>query len=49
LEIIVAALAGVELGGVVGILLAIPVVAALSVAGRHVFGWPDERQGSVRL
>lgn len=49
LAVIVAVLAGVELGGVAGIFLAIPVVAALSVAWRHGLGWLDERQGSFRL
>lgn len=47
LAVIVAVLAGIELGGVAGIFLAIPVVAALSVAWRHGFGWLDERPGSV--
>ena len=42
LAIIVAVLAGVELGGIAGIFLAIPVVAALSVAWRHAHGWLDE-------
>jgi predicted PurR-regulated permease PerM len=46
LAIIVAVLAGVELGGIAGIFLAIPVVAALSVAWRHGRGWLDEWQGS---
>ncbi|HEY3384585.1 MAG TPA: AI-2E family transporter [Vicinamibacterales bacterium] len=44
LAVIVAVLAGVELGGIAGIFLAIPVVAALSVAWRHGLGWLDERQ-----
>jgi predicted PurR-regulated permease PerM len=49
LAVIVAVLAGVELGGVAGAFLAIPVVAALSVAWRHGFGWLDDRQGSLRF
>ncbi len=49
LAVIVAVLAGVELGGVAGIFLTIPVVAALSVARRHGLVWLDQRQGSVRL
>jgi len=49
LAVIVAVLAGVELGGVAGIFLAIPVVAALSVAWRHGLWWLDERQGSFGL
>jgi predicted PurR-regulated permease PerM len=43
LAVILAVLAGLELGGVAGIFLAIPVVAALSVAWRHGLGWLDER------
>ena len=43
LAVILAVLAGLELGGVARIFLAIPVVAALSVARRHGLEWPDER------
>jgi predicted PurR-regulated permease PerM len=49
LAVIVAVLAGVELGGVAGIFLSIPVVAALSVAWRHGLVWLDEGQRAVRL
>jgi predicted PurR-regulated permease PerM len=49
LAVIVAVLAGLELGGVAGIFLAIPVVAALSVAWRHGLGWLDERQERPRV
>jgi predicted PurR-regulated permease PerM len=42
LAVILAVLAGFELGGVAGIFLAIPVVAALSVAWRHGLEWLDE-------
>ena len=42
LAVILAVLAGLELGGVAGIFVAIPVVAALSVAWRHGLGWLDE-------
>jgi predicted PurR-regulated permease PerM len=48
LAVIVAVLAVIELGGVAGIFLATPVVAARSVAWRHGFGWLGERPGSVR-
>lgn len=41
-------LAGVEPGGVAGIFLSIPVVAALSVAWRHGLVWLDEGQRSVQ-
>ena len=49
LAVIVAVLAGLELGGVAGIFLAVPVLAALSVAWRHGLGWLDERQESSRM
>jgi predicted PurR-regulated permease PerM len=39
LAVILAVLAGVELGGLAGIFLAVPVVAAMSVVWRH--GWPS--------
>jgi predicted PurR-regulated permease PerM len=45
LAVIVAVLAGFELGGVAGIFLAIPALAALSVAWRHGIGWMHDRQG----
>ena len=48
LAVIVAVLAGVELGGVAGIFLSIPVVAALSVAWRHGLVWLDEGQRSIQ-
>jgi predicted PurR-regulated permease PerM len=38
-------LAGLELGGVAGIFLAIPAVAVVSVAYRHWLGWHGEREG----
>jgi predicted PurR-regulated permease PerM len=47
LAVILAVLAGLELGGVAGIFLAIPVVAALSVAWRHGLGWLDEAPESL--
>jgi len=44
LAVILAVLAGLELGGVAGIFLAIPVVAALSVTWRHgASGWTNRR------
>jgi len=49
LAVIVAVLAGIELGGIAGVFLSIPVVAALSVAWRHARVWLDEGQQSVRL
>jgi len=49
LAVILAVLAGLELGGVAGIFLAIPVVAALSVAWRHGLGWLDERPELPRM
>ena len=49
LAVIVAVLAGVELGGIAGIFLSIPVVAALSVAWRHGLVWLDEGKRAVRL
>jgi len=47
LAVIVAVLAGLELGGVAGIFLAIPVVAALAVAWRHGFGWLGDRREAL--
>jgi predicted PurR-regulated permease PerM len=49
LAVILAVLAGLELGGVAGIFLAIPVVAALSVAWRHGLGWLDEQPEPPRV
>ncbi|MCX6550370.1 MAG: AI-2E family transporter [Acidobacteria bacterium] len=49
LAVIIAVLAGVELGGIAGIFLAIPVVAALSVAWRHGLVWLDEGQRTIRV
>ncbi|HSP91217.1 MAG TPA: AI-2E family transporter [Vicinamibacterales bacterium] len=49
LAVILAVLAGLELGGVAGIFLAIPVVAALSVAWRHGRGWLDEPPEPLRV
>jgi len=39
LAVILAVLAGVELGGIAGIFIAVPVVALLAVVARHVFEW----------
>ena len=49
LAVILAVLAGLELGGVAGIFLAIPVVAALSVAWRHGLGWLNEPPEPLRV
>jgi predicted PurR-regulated permease PerM len=45
LAVIVAVLAGVELGGVVGIFLAIPTVAVVSVTYRHWVAWRAADEG----
>jgi predicted PurR-regulated permease PerM len=37
--VILAVLAGAELGGIAGIFLAVPVVAIATVVGRHWLGW----------
>jgi predicted PurR-regulated permease PerM len=42
LAVIVAVLAGLELGGIAGIFLAIPAVAIVSVAYRHWLDWHDD-------
>ena len=42
LAVILAVLAGIELGGVAGIFLAVPVLAAISVVWRHVCRWHTE-------
>jgi predicted PurR-regulated permease PerM len=39
LAAILAVLAGVELGGIAGIFIAVPVVAVVTVAGRHWLEW----------
>lgn len=39
LTIILAVLAGAELGGILGMFLAVPAVAMATVVGRHVFEW----------
>jgi predicted PurR-regulated permease PerM len=39
LGVILAVLAGAELGGIAGIFLAVPVVAIATVVGRHWLGW----------
>jgi len=45
LAVIVAVLAGLELGGVAGVFLAIPAAAVVSVAYRHCLDWHREREG----
>jgi predicted PurR-regulated permease PerM len=42
LAVIIAVLAGVELGGIAGIFLAIPAVAIASVTYRHWLEWREE-------
>jgi predicted PurR-regulated permease PerM len=49
LAVILAVLAGLELGGAAGIFLAIPAVAALLVAWRHGREWLDEGPESPRV
>jgi AI-2E family transporter len=39
LVVILAVLAGVELGGIAGIFIAIPIVALVTVVGRHWLEW----------
>ena len=46
--VIVAVLAGVELNGLVGMFLAVPVVAVGSVAFRHWLGWRESESVSRR-
>ena len=45
LVVIIAVLAGVELGGIAGIFIAVPVVALVTVVGRHLLEWrsPDAK------
>ena len=45
LAVIVAVLAGLELGGVAGIFLAIPAVAIVSVTYRHWLDWHGNGEG----
>jgi predicted PurR-regulated permease PerM len=47
LAVIVAVLVGFELGGLAGIFLSVPGVAALSVAWRHGLGWLSQPRGPV--
>ena len=47
LAVILSVLAGIELGGLVGIFLAVPVVAALSVTWRHARRWRAEPAGPL--
>jgi predicted PurR-regulated permease PerM len=42
LAIILGVLAGAELGGVAGVFVAVPVVALLTVTGRHVVEWQSD-------
>jgi predicted PurR-regulated permease PerM len=45
--VVVAVLAGAELGGVAGLFLAVPVAAMLSVIVRHWLSWNNERGNAV--
>jgi predicted PurR-regulated permease PerM len=44
LVVILAVLAGAELGGIAGIFIAIPVIALVTVVGRHWLEWRGERR-----
>jgi predicted PurR-regulated permease PerM len=46
LAVIVAVLAGLELGGIAGVFLAIPVVALVSVTSRHWLEWRGDGEGA---
>ena len=46
IAIVLAVLAGVELGGAVGIFVAVPLLAVGSVMTRHWWHWTDKRDGS---
>jgi predicted PurR-regulated permease PerM len=48
MAVIVAVLAGLELGGVAGIFLAIPAVAIVSVSYRHWLDWRGDREARSR-
>ena len=47
LVVILAVLAGAELGGVAGIFIAVPIVAVMTVAARHGFDWRERDAASV--
>jgi hypothetical protein len=47
LAVIVAILAGLELGGIAGMFLAIPAVALVSVTSRHWLEWRRDDEGPV--
>jgi predicted PurR-regulated permease PerM len=49
LAVILAVLAGVELGGIAGIFIAVPVVALVTVVGRHWLEWRGGEAGSVPI
>ena len=49
LAVILAVLAGVELGGIAGIFIAVPVVALVTVVGRHWLEWRGGDAESARL
>jgi predicted PurR-regulated permease PerM len=49
LAVILAVLAGVELGGIAGIFIAVPVVALVTVVGRHWLEWRGGDAEDVRI
>jgi predicted PurR-regulated permease PerM len=49
LAVILAVLAGVELGGIAGIFIAVPVVALVTVIGRHCLDWRGRDAESLRV
>jgi predicted PurR-regulated permease PerM len=49
LAVILAVLAGVELGGIAGIFIAVPVVALVTVVGRHWLEWRGGDAENARL
>jgi predicted PurR-regulated permease PerM len=49
LVVILAVLAGVELDGIAGIFIAVPVVALVTVAGRHWLEWRGRDAESLRI
>jgi predicted PurR-regulated permease PerM len=49
LVIILAVLAGVELDGIAGIFIAVPIVALVTVAGRHWLEWRGRDAESLRI
>lgn len=49
LAVILAVLAGAELAGIAGIFIAVPVIALVTVVGRHWLEWRDGDAEGVRM